>query len=122
MALITCPECGGMVSDTAASCPHCGYQEAPGVATVRITRERRLVNAAHRIEVGIDGELVASLKNGETAEFGVLAGEHVLAVRLAALISATRNEVGRIVVNAGEVREFVCYANRSGLSLFLSEI
>ena len=25
MALITCKECGGTVSDTAASCPHCGY-------------------------------------------------------------------------------------------------
>ena len=25
MALITCPECGGKVSDKAASCPHCGY-------------------------------------------------------------------------------------------------
>lgn len=25
MALITCPECGQQVSDTAKSCPHCGY-------------------------------------------------------------------------------------------------
>lgn len=25
MALITCPECSGQVSDKAASCPHCGY-------------------------------------------------------------------------------------------------
>lgn len=25
MALIKCPECGGQVSDSAASCPHCGY-------------------------------------------------------------------------------------------------
>ena len=25
MALITCPECGGQVSDSARSCPHCGY-------------------------------------------------------------------------------------------------
>ena len=24
MALIKCPECGGTVSDTAKSCPHCG--------------------------------------------------------------------------------------------------
>ncbi len=25
MALIKCPECGGQISDQAASCPHCGY-------------------------------------------------------------------------------------------------
>lgn len=25
MALISCPECGGMVSDQAAACPHCGF-------------------------------------------------------------------------------------------------
>lgn len=25
MALIKCPECGKEYSDTAASCPHCGY-------------------------------------------------------------------------------------------------
>lgn len=25
MALITCPECNGQVSDKAAACPHCGY-------------------------------------------------------------------------------------------------
>lgn len=25
MALITCPECNGQVSDKAATCPHCGY-------------------------------------------------------------------------------------------------
>ena len=26
MALIKCPECGEMVSDTAKSCPSCGYK------------------------------------------------------------------------------------------------
>ena len=25
MVLLTCPECGGKVSDQATSCPHCGY-------------------------------------------------------------------------------------------------
>lgn len=121
MALMACVECGGMVSDTAPSCPHCGYQVPPAVATVRITRERRLTNAAHRIDVGIDGQQVASLRNGETAEFLVEAGEHVLAVRLDALVSATRQEAGRIIVSEGEVREFMCGANRSGFSLFLFE-
>ena len=25
MALVTCPECGGKVSDQAEACPHCGF-------------------------------------------------------------------------------------------------
>jgi hypothetical protein len=28
MALIECPECGGSASDSASSCPHCGYSQA----------------------------------------------------------------------------------------------
>ena len=36
MALITCKECGGTVSDTAASCPHCGYlMKSPSVQTAK---------------------------------------------------------------------------------------
>ena len=31
MALTPCPECGHQVSDTAASCPSCGYRSATGV-------------------------------------------------------------------------------------------
>ena len=27
MAMIKCPECGKMYSDTAASCPNCGYRK-----------------------------------------------------------------------------------------------
>ena len=28
MALISCPECGNMLSDKANSCPHCGYDQS----------------------------------------------------------------------------------------------
>lgn len=28
MALISCPECGNMLSDKAKSCPHCGYDQS----------------------------------------------------------------------------------------------
>lgn len=33
MALIICPECEGKVSDTAISCPHCGYAKLNGIDT-----------------------------------------------------------------------------------------
>ncbi len=29
MALLNCPECGGKVSSTAKTCPHCGYEMSP---------------------------------------------------------------------------------------------
>ena len=32
MALITCPECSGKVSDKAYSCPHCGYPMKEGIS------------------------------------------------------------------------------------------
>lgn len=35
MALITCPECSGTVSDKAYSCPHCGYPMQSMPATVK---------------------------------------------------------------------------------------
>ena len=33
MALITCPECGGQVSDLAVACPHCGFPIQPSPAS-----------------------------------------------------------------------------------------
>jgi len=34
MALQTCPECGGKVSSSSPSCPHCGYGSQPAVVHV----------------------------------------------------------------------------------------
>ena len=44
MALTTCPECSGTISDKAYICPHCGYplqQAATPAKTPRKTRKRR---------------------------------------------------------------------------------
>ena len=44
MALITCPECSGKVSDKAYSCPHCGFPmqgKAMPEAPRKATRKRR---------------------------------------------------------------------------------
>lgn len=42
MALIKCPECGGMVSDTCDNCPHCGFalkkKQEHGRVVFRIAR------------------------------------------------------------------------------------
>lgn len=47
MALLTCPECTGKVSDRAAACPHCGYPVTPQKAQRRKpqpNRRRKLPN------------------------------------------------------------------------------
>ena len=41
MALITCPECTGSVSDKAFSCPHCGYPMQNTPAPPRAPRKAR---------------------------------------------------------------------------------
>lgn len=40
MAIISCKECGGQVSDTAATCPHCGAAVAKPVAQI-VTIEKK---------------------------------------------------------------------------------
>lgn len=32
--IVSCPECGGKVSTTASSCPHCGHASAPPVPEI----------------------------------------------------------------------------------------
>ncbi|MCD8174555.1 MAG: hypothetical protein LUD41_01215 [Phascolarctobacterium sp.] len=44
MALINCPECGGLVSDMANFCPHCGYVlENPAAETIGGDSEAEIV-------------------------------------------------------------------------------
>lgn len=45
MALTTCPECSGKVSDKAYSCPHCGFPMQSIPVPVKITRTRRIRRA-----------------------------------------------------------------------------
>lgn len=46
MALITCPECRGQVSDKAEYCPHCGFPIQQYMARARQLKQDRLTNAS----------------------------------------------------------------------------
>lgn len=48
MALITCPECNGQVSDKAATCPHCGYPIAPQPTQQNENHTAESANAVER--------------------------------------------------------------------------
>ncbi len=45
MALTTCPECSGKVSDKAYSCPHCGFPMQDAPPPVKVIRKRRMRRA-----------------------------------------------------------------------------
>ena len=56
MALINCPECNGKVSDTAPSCPHCGYllqqKTATSVDSLSSADERSSADTVKTSDVG----------------------------------------------------------------------
>src|SRR5271157_5285455 len=53
MALITCPECKGSVSDTAESCPHCGYKIIPQQVNEAINKAVKETKSATNKNIGI---------------------------------------------------------------------
>ena len=55
MALVECPECSKSISDTAESCPSCGYQLKQRSADGRFTRKAVLIVA---IVLGAFGAIV----------------------------------------------------------------
>ena len=60
MALITCPECGGKVSDKAKACIHCGYPInndtlSPDNDLDKVLRELGF-DDMEKIEQGVDGD------------------------------------------------------------------
>ena len=44
MVLLTCPECGGKVSDQATSCPHCGYP----ISILDLRNNETVISLLHR--------------------------------------------------------------------------
>lgn len=65
MALITCPECNKQISETAKSCPHCGYlltdQNAPEFQPVSTKIGELQQNASKGIIFIILGALISFL-------------------------------------------------------------
>ena len=82
MAIVACKECGGKVADSASLCPHCGVTAPSGISgKFVIMRKSALTGAIHPIQVLIDGQPVASVKNGETQTYELASGKHQLEVR-----------------------------------------
>lgn len=78
MALVQCRECGSQVSDTAATCPHCGVSGPAGLCVLRVERKAKFGGAALRVNLFIDGVPQGSMRPGNAGDFEVQPGQHVI--------------------------------------------
>jgi hypothetical protein len=81
MALVTCKECGNSVSDKAEACPHCGVH-SPGAAVGRLQllRTSSLTAKNHVVKVDVDDAPQGELREGQTLNLGLPAGQHTVKV------------------------------------------
>lgn len=72
-----CKKCGKEIPDSSNFCKYCGTNvEENCKIKVIFQRTKKILGFAIPMKVIIDGNLVATLKNGETQEVEVTAGEH----------------------------------------------
>ncbi len=87
MALISCPECGQMISDKAYTCVHCGYplkeqqQISKKMINAIIHRKSKTEYGAIVNVVSVDGTQVGSINNGETYKFSITPGIHNITIK-----------------------------------------
>ena len=83
MALISCPECGRMVSDKALSCPNCGTPINMRLnIPVAFVRERAMYGALLKLRVEVDSQFQGVLSNGDIFETELLTGRHIVALHI----------------------------------------
>lgn len=75
MALIQCGECKSEISDSAATCPRCGFS-APGGASKLTFVRPSLLGGAIRVEVFVDGAPYGSLRAKGSLSVPVSPGNH----------------------------------------------
>ena len=83
MALITCPECGNRISNTAPNCPHCGWTARK--IRVRFFREPRLINGSGATaNVIVNGNEAGTLGNKGSFDVTLRPGTHTITVETVA--------------------------------------
>ncbi len=71
MALIKCPECGKMVSDSAHTCPQCGFpikSVTNDVVKIKIDSDPQVPGSMVRIFNTVTGELLHNVHSGTVVE------------------------------------------------------
>ena len=75
MGVFNCPDCGGIVSEHALTCPNCGCPfnrcSEPSPRIITLKRKRSFNGAAVKFDVVVDGTIRALIKNGESISLNV---------------------------------------------------
>ena len=94
-----CTSCGKEIPDNSRFCTFCGNslntQENSKMIKLKVTRKKKLLGCAISMKVLVDGNQIAALKNDNSVEIDLPAGEHKL-------IIDTGGEVTQKVLNLSE--------------------
>lgn len=96
MALIKCRECSAEISDSAVSCPRCGYSVPAPNCSISFLRSG-LKNSAVRVELFVDGRPYGALSRKNAVTVPVSAGNHHVELKTA----QGKSTVGTISASAG---------------------
>ncbi len=107
MAMIKCPECGHEISDSAVTCPNCGFplnlkKEIP----VTVRRLKKSTASLCKFVVYVDGMMAGELKNGQEMTINVSQGNHELSVESISVLGlAQTSSTGPLIIpdNANKV-------------------
>ena len=79
--LVSCKDCGSMVSRNAVACPQCGTPNpSDAKGTLIIARNQRFLFFAAKMNVWHDGSVVATQKNGEAIHINLIVGKHKIRI------------------------------------------
>jgi len=122
--LKSCKDCRSMISRNATTCPHCGAPNPLGLEGILVVRrnKRKLFFLA-KMNVWLNGSLLATLKNGETTRTKLPVGKHTLRIGLKTYSHGqlTKNEV-QVNIESGETRvEFYAITGSDDLDYSISK-
>ena len=105
-----CTNCGKEIPDSSSFCTQCGTEvtrkpQSQKTIKVTFTRPKKIIGCAVSMKIYIDGNVVAVLKNGTSAEVDVLCGKHKVIVEMWSAISQREvefsEEYTKMYINVG---------------------
>ncbi|MDP8206202.1 MAG: hypothetical protein P9L92_06020 [Candidatus Electryonea clarkiae] len=87
MALISCPECAGVVSDKAPNCPHCGFIIEQQISA---EEEVEIIRAEEKAEKDRKKEEAIKKAERKTTLFGLILLIISISVIIISMFAATR--------------------------------
>lgn len=84
MALVNCTECDRQISDSAPSCPYCGYQAPIEQALLIVERQTQLNGGALKTDIFVDDVHYGGIRSGGRLAIPLDSGPHHILAKNAA--------------------------------------